>query len=260
MRSIRLLPIVVFATFALLVLKTVGLVTQGGYVLTGAQSVFAQSESADDPAALFADNGLSAREREAAQRASDNLFSRAEPAPLSSAQLDAVPVTENSLGEKVAIGPTDGVDETERAVLDRLSERRAELDVLEASLDTRKALVEAAEKRLAERITGLEAVEARIEALVAEKKALDDEQFAGVVGMYETMKPRDAAAIFNTLGADVLVRVAQHMNPRKLAPVMAEMDTERARDLTMRLAEVEPEPSLDAEVSDLENLPQIIGE
>ena len=39
MTNIRLLPVVVFAIAALLVLKTVGLVTNGGYVLTGVRTV-----------------------------------------------------------------------------------------------------------------------------------------------------------------------------------------------------------------------------
>ena len=250
MTSVRLLPIVVFAAFALLVLKGVGIVTEGGYVLLGTDLVLAQQEQ--QPA--FDESAV-----RAADRASENLFSRAEPAPISSNQLDAVPVVENTAGEKIAIGSTDGLDQTERAVLERLGERRVELEVLQSDLEVRIALVEAAEKRLAERIVGLEAIEARITALVDQKKALDDEQFAGVVSMYETMKPGDAAAIFDSLAIEVLVRVAQNMNPRKLAPVLAKMNTERAQELTMKLASVEPEPKLDVPIDDMASLPQIVG-
>lgn len=250
MRSIRLLPIVIVAAFALLILKSVGLVTEGGYTLVGTQLAQAQQTvpALDDGDLLAAD------------RASEVLFSRAEPAPISSSQLDAVPVTENTVGDKIAIGSTDGIDQTERAVLERLGERRTELDILSADLDTRMALIEAAEQRLAERIANLEAIEARISSLVDERKALDDTQFSNLVGMYETMKPGDAAAIFDSLAVDVLVRVARGMNPRKLSPVMAKMTTERAQELTLRLAAVEIEPTLDAPIDELANLPQIVGQ
>lgn len=250
MTSVRLLPVVIVAAFALLVLKGVGLVTEGAYMLVGTQTAQAQQATPelDDGDLLAAD------------RASDVLFSRAEPAPISSSQLDAVPVTENTVGDKIAIGSTDGIAETERAVLERLGERRTELDILAGDLDTRMALVEAAERRLAERIANLEAIEARISALVDERKAIDDTQFANLIGMYENMKPADAAAIFDELAVDVLVRVARGMSPRKLSPVMAKMTRARAQELTLRLAAVEPEPMLDAPIDELANLPQIVGQ
>lgn len=258
MRTVRLLPIVIFAAFALLVLKGIGLVTDGGYVLVGSGAAQAQTQTDADNTRENA--GQEAREERAADRATENLFSRAEPAPISSGQIDAVPITENSYGDKVAIGTTDGQDATEKAVLERLGERRTSLEIREQELEVRSALVEAAEKRLAERIARLEAVENRINALVDEKKELDNAQFAAVVGMYETMKPNNAAAIFDGLTMDVLLRVARAMNPRKMAPVLAKMDTGRAEELTLRLARIEPEPSLDAPIDELDNLPQIVGQ
>lgn len=256
MKSIRLLPVVIFAVFALLTLKGIGLVTNGGYILTGTSTAVAQE---DEEAT---ESEFTPSDERAADRASETLFSRAERAPITTDQLDAVPVTQNNDGDKIAFSSPDGGNETERAVLERLSERRTELDNLGLELETRAALVEAAEKRLAERIVGLEAIEARITALVEERKALDDEQFRGLVGMYETMKPGDAAKIFDSLSMKVLERVARAMSPRKMAPVLAKMSTERARELTQRMAAVEPEPAMDTplEVAGAAALPQIVGE
>ena len=39
MRSVRLLPVVIFAAVALLLFKGVGLITNGGYVLVGKQQI-----------------------------------------------------------------------------------------------------------------------------------------------------------------------------------------------------------------------------
>lgn len=260
MTRLRLLPVVIFATFALLVLKSVGLITEGGYVFVGSQTAQAQTEVADAGGNTPAvSDAIRVRNEEAADRAAETLFSRAAPAPISSNKIDAVPMRETKLGDKIPVGSPAGVDETEKAVLERLGERRTALEIREQQLEARTSLVEAAELRLADRIAGLEAVEKRINALVDEKKALDNEQFAGVVGMYETMKATDAAAIFDSLEMDVLLRVVRSMNPRKMAPVLAKMDTKRATDLTLMLAEVEPEPELDVPLDSLDDLPQIVG-
>ncbi len=55
MKSIRLLPVVIFAALALLVFKGIGLVTNGGYVLTGTVPAIAQDASVDANAPVPSD-------------------------------------------------------------------------------------------------------------------------------------------------------------------------------------------------------------
>ena len=282
MKSIRLLPLVVFAALALLVLKGIGLVTEGGYTLTGVELASAQNEAdsgaistgaapasggelANNPAQAASDErtGMTPDAQTmaaAADRASESLFSRAGPAPINSTQLDSIPFEVNKAGEKIPLANSDGTSDTEKAVLERLSDRRAELDALENQIKQREAVVAAAEMRLNERVEELKALEAQINALVERKKAADDEQFKGLVSMYETMKPKDAAAIFNQLSDEVLYRVAIAMNPRKMAPVLAAMTTTRAQQLTTLLAAEQAEPSIASAADDLSQLPQIIGQ
>lgn len=258
MKSFRLLPIVIFASLSLFLLKSVGLLTQGSYVLNGTSAAVAQetmdAKPENDAAAALTDS-----EASAADRASETLFPEGAEKPSDTGKKDAIPVTENALGEKSEIDSKVGSESTEKVVLERLGERRAEIDALEAQMATRMALVDAAEKRLEERAKGLELLEERINALVEEKKMLDDEQFSGIVGMYETMKPKDAAAIFNELSMDVLLRVSTSMSPRKMAPVLAAMTTSRAQELTVKMAEKELEPTLDTPIDDFSSLPKING-
>jgi flagellar motility protein MotE (MotC chaperone) len=54
--------------------------------------------------------------------------------------------------------------------------------------------------------------------------------------MYEAMKPKDAARVFDRLGHDVLVPVVMQMNPRKMSEVLAVMSPEAAEKLTVALA------------------------
>ena len=63
--------------------------------------------------------------------------------------------------------------------------------------------------------------------------------------MYEAMKPKDAARVFDRLGLDVLVPVVQQMNPRKMSEVLAAMAPERAEKLTVALATMARAPSVE---------------
>ncbi len=54
--------------------------------------------------------------------------------------------------------------------------------------------------------------------------------------VYEGMKPRDAATIFNDLDMNVLLGVVDRMKDRKAAPVLAAMQPDKARELTTKLA------------------------
>ena len=78
--------------------------------------------------------------------------------------------------------------------------------------------------------------------------------------MYEAMKPKDAAKIFDQLSTDVLLKVARAMNPRKMSPVMAAMSPTRAQELTVLLAQQEAEPQMDKPLPDMASLPQIVGQ
>jgi flagellar motility protein MotE (MotC chaperone) len=54
--------------------------------------------------------------------------------------------------------------------------------------------------------------------------------------MYEAMKPKDAAKVFDRLAHEVLVPVVLQMKPAKMAEVLAVMSTEAAEKLTVALA------------------------
>lgn len=278
MKSLRLIPIVLVAVTALLLLKGIGLLTQGGYTLLGTEFAHAQdqgqtSESVESPVARVqtsdaeANVELSTIEEAAAQRAADSLFSNSNSPIPDNGQEDAVPTIENSDGQQAAFSTEDGGSLTEQAILQRLSDRRAELDSRETALELQAGLVAAAEIRLNERIANLEALEVRVQALVDQQNDQGNQQFDALVSMYANMKSSDAATLFNSLNMDILLRLATKMSPRKMSPILADMNVERAQQLTVRmamaqmsslsniaLAEAEPMPT------GMEELPQIVGQ
>ena len=54
--------------------------------------------------------------------------------------------------------------------------------------------------------------------------------------MYENMKPKDAAKIFDRLDIRVLIEVANQINPRRMSDILAQMSPEAAERLTVELA------------------------
>lgn len=182
-------------------------------------------------------------------------------APPADPLAEGVPMVQGEDGLVVPLTTEDGSSLTENVILERLSARRAELDTREEELNLRLQLVEAAEAQLEERAAALAQIEARINAIADQQKSLQEGQFAAIINMYQTMKPTEAAVIFNDLDMQVLVRVAQGMNPRKMAPILAKMTSARAQQLTLALAAVEPAPAVTpTPTEDLAALPQIVGQ
>lgn len=135
-----------------------------------------------------------------------------------------------------APAPPDPAAVAERTVLDALRERRAELDQRDQAIAAREVMLAAAERRLQARIGELTAMRDRLEALERARGERDDAGWRGLVRLYETMRPRDAAVIFDELEMPVLVQVIDRMGERKAAPVLGAMRPERARQLTAELA------------------------
>jgi len=81
----------------------------------------------------------------------------------------------------------------------------------------------------------LRSLEGRDGPMGAREKA-QAELFKGIVTMYETMKPKDAAKIFDRLDIKVLIEVASQMKPQVMAAIMAQMTPENAERLTVELA------------------------
>jgi len=129
-----------------------------------------------------------------------------------------------------------GPSGAERAVLMDLRARRATLDERAGALDQREALAAAAERRLTDRLDQLTVLQTRLEALDQTRRERDEANWRGLVKTYETMRPRDAAAIFNDLDQAVLLQVLDRMKETKAAPVLAAMQPERARGITLELA------------------------
>jgi flagellar motility protein MotE (MotC chaperone) len=145
------------------------------------------------------------------------------------------------------------ISDSERAVLLDLRQRRKELDALAVSLTARESMLAAAEQKLAARVAEMQSLQKRLEFLDAARQQKEDAGWQGLVKMYEAMKPKEAAAIFDDLSMPVLLQVLDRMKDAKAAGVMAAMTPEKARDVTAELVRMrtrhEPPPAGAAEKS-----------
>lgn len=154
-------------------------------------------------------------------------------------QRPGAPAEQASGAKSVAPAPEPApVSDSERALLLDLRQRRQELESREAALSAREAVLSAAEQKLSARVGELQALQSRLEALESARKSHEEANWRGLVKLYESMKPRDAAAIFDDLDMPVLLQVVDRMKEAKAAAVLAAMQPEKARQVTAELAQM----------------------
>lgn len=129
-------------------------------------------------------------------------------------------------------------------LLQSLADRRKELEERERTLVQREGLLAAAEHRIDQKIGELNGIKTEIEDLIRKYDEQEEEQLASLVKIYETMKPKDAAKIFDALDMEILLQVIERMKASKTAPVLAAMTPERAKEVTARIAERRKMPDI----------------
>lgn len=134
--------------------------------------------------------------------------------------------------------------ELQQQIQARLQERREALERRARELEQREALLTAAETRVDQKIAELQELRRQIETLLAEADAKQQEKLDSLVKIYENMKPKDAARIFEELDMPVLLDVVARMREQKIAPIMAAMDPAKAREVTASLVAEGRLPSL----------------
>lgn len=235
MRSLRLLPVVIVTSLVLLGLKGFNLVLGPENALTGVERVQAQEEG-------------------------DGEASPADQISQSAAALRAAAEAAREAQEAQGVSIEDlQVESARDALLERLGDRRTQIEQREQDMQVREQLLQAAERRLEERLAELEALEERVMSVADEEEARASEEIGRLVQVYSAMRAKDAAAIFDLLDLPILMEVANAMSPRKMADILGEMQPEAARRLTIALAGAPPVQS-EAAAAPMNELPRIEGQ
>jgi flagellar motility protein MotE (MotC chaperone) len=270
LRDFRLLPYVLVAIACLFVLKTFSLFSDGGYTLgqrLGNNSdntlvvttvPMAPVTELKSPAVTMEVAGAEPKKswmQDVFNYPGADVTGSVHAAPKPKEPEKPEPPVEQPPESKAAAGtviPTEPPKATsagERALLERLQERRQELDARARELDLRESMLKAAEKKLETQNAVEKAEEAGAggggggggaktgpTAQRKEKEELENARFKSVITMYETMKPKEAAKIFDRLDIGVLLDMASRIKPQIMAAILAQMSPEMAERLTVELA------------------------
>ncbi|MBB3266861.1 flagellar motility protein MotE (MotC chaperone) [Azospirillum sp. OGB3] len=153
-----------------------------------------------------------------------------EPLPaLAGPAMAALPMTPAALPADAALPAASCTDPALRAAI---AEQKADVTARTRHLGEAEAVLAAAETRATAQIQKLSAIKRDVEALMQQRSNLQQEDLKRMVTIYETMKPRDAARIFNDLETDIIIDVLDRMAERRSAPIIAELEDGKAREVT----------------------------
>lgn len=294
LRDIRLVPIVLFATISLFALKTIGLVLDGHYTLddnrhadgsaditgttpgaramppkslnqplnqsgkpSGTQSWAQQMFNFPDTTGAAGDGKPEQKPPPKGDRNAGKPEDSKEPKDPKDPKDPTDPKDPKSTTgwKPVPLDGTRPQSAAEMAILERLQDRRTELDARAKELDMRENLLKAAEKRVEARINELKDLEARINNVMQVRDDGEAARFKNVVTMYENMKAKEAARIFDRLDLKILVEVATQISPRRMSDILAQMAPESAQQLTVELAARSPSKDRPADLPKIEGKP-----
>jgi flagellar motility protein MotE (MotC chaperone) len=234
-RNIRVIPVVVIAVCCLAVLKVAGLLIDGSYVFDydpgRPKSSWAQENlnfpgGAKETSIVAKDDG----------DVTGSVHGGAKEAPKEEKPKPEAPDTKP---DGVVIHPEENqqpVSPSERAILERLQSRRQEIEARQREIDIRESLLKEAEKRIQTKVDEMKAFEAKAASEKEQKADAENARFKGIVTMYESMKPKDAAKVFDRLEMPVLLQIASQIAPRKMSDIMGLMQPDAAERLTVELA------------------------
>lgn len=133
--------------------------------------------------------------------------------------------------------------QSEIDLLQKLAERREQIEAREKELAMREGLLQAAETRIDRKVAELKELQNTINGLLSQYDEREAEKVAQLVKIYATMKPKDAARIFNDLDMPILISVMVNMKESKSAPILASMDPAKARALTEEMSRMRRLPA-----------------
>jgi flagellar motility protein MotE (MotC chaperone) len=222
-RRLRLLPTLIFLAALFFTVK-IGMLWQS-----------AEAPSERGPIAVA---GAAAKSAEAEKPPAE--APAAAPAPAAPGPVTPFPTPPPATAEPEAETARDPAQDpafspAEVDVLRQLAARREQLEARDRDLDKREALLKAAESRIDSKALSLKELQLQVSRLLKAHDERQDEKVASLARLYASMKPKDAAAILQTLELEALLLVTERIKERKLAPILAEMNPARARDLTAEL-------------------------
>ncbi len=121
-------------------------------------------------------------------------------------------------------------------------QKQALLETREQALDERESEIVDAEKRASEKITALEALQTRIEALLQQEESIKDKKIKRLTSVYEGMKADRAAPVIAQMELGIVVKMFLRMNEKQVGKILSFLPPQQAvvisQALTQRIGSV----------------------
>ena len=124
---------------------------------------------------------------------------------------------------------------TEIDILKSLKQRREELEEREQELMFKDNTIQLTKAQIDERLKNLQLLKDELKVIIKQYNNKEAEKNAKLVKIYENMKPKEAARIFEEMQLNVLLEVVDKMHETRLAPILASMEPFKAKEITVAL-------------------------
>ncbi len=128
------------------------------------------------------------------------------------------------------------MSDMEKNLLENLSTRRKELEDWSSSIEMKESILNATEQKINTKMDELKKLQEEVAALLAQYNSKEKDKIDRLVKIYENMKPKDAAAIFDKMDMDLLIEIVENMKEDNSAKILSKIDPEKAKEVTTRLA------------------------
>ncbi len=151
------------------------------------------------------------------------------------ADLNKILESSDTAAQNAATPPNTTFSQSEIMILQELAARREALDIRSREIDKKAVQLRVAEQEIDKRLTQLRDYEEKLRKLIKEYNDKERAKIDALVKVYSTMKPKDAARIFNTLDIDVTVSLLKDMKPSTSSAILSQMKAEKAKEITDKI-------------------------
>jgi len=136
--------------------------------------------------------------------------------------------------------PQAAIEETEQCltgtVLETLTADMTRLETRQKEIAEREVALAAIEKKLETQMTAIEKTNQSLQLKIDSLKTLASDDLLHLVGMYQTMKPKQAAEIFDSMDPAFAAGFLREMNSDKAGLIMANMDARKSYAISVIIA------------------------
>ncbi|MBS4773187.1 MAG: hypothetical protein KHX55_02790 [Proteobacteria bacterium] len=150
-------------------------------------------------------------------------------------ELSAVLDKGRQSGTDAAQNPNNTFTQSEILILQELAERREALDLRAQEIDKRAIQLKVTEEEIEKKLRQLQDYEQRLNKLINEYSQKEQANIDSLVRLYSSMKPKDAARIFNSLDMNITVALLKGMKASASSAILSQMDSAKAQAVTSEL-------------------------